>query len=146
MVEERGASRALDERNPMPIELLQLREVPLPRSVVMVRLGSTTLDDERMAESCEDTLEKWGFFGFSVLELPPGGFDELARLSPILRGRRRVLIADSAKLLRDRFPLFPTGPYPHWTVVLSDSTQEQFSRVRSHFSEQDNPSYERRER
>ena len=127
----------------MPLETLQIREEPVPLAVVMVRQGATTLTDQRLTKSCEVTRARWGIFGFSVHELPPGGFEELARRSPILRERRRVLVADAADLLRDGFPLLPTGTFPHWTVVLSEPSQEQFSRVRGHFAEQANPSYER---
>lgn len=130
----------------MTLESLQLRDEDLPASVVMVRQGSTTLSDEKLSKACEVTRSRWGIFGFSVHELPQGGFEELARLSPILRNRPRVLVASSAGLLGDGFPLFPSGTYPHWTIVLSESSRRQFSRVRSHFNEQANPSFDPRGR
>jgi len=128
----------------MALEPLQLREETLPSSVVLVRQGAITLNDDKLARSCESTQARWGISGFSVQELPAGGFDELVRLAPILRKRSRVLVAESARLLADGFPLFPTGTYPHWTVVLSEPTQAQFSRARAHFTEQANPSFDRR--
>jgi hypothetical protein len=132
------------ERRAVALEPLQLREETLPVSVVLVRQGAITLNDDKLARSCESTQAKWGIAGFSVQELPVGGFDELARLAPILRKRSRVLVAESAGLLADGFPLFPTGTHPRWTVVLSEATPPQFSRVRAHFTEQANPSYDRR--
>lgn len=126
----------------MPFETMQLRDDAVPVSVVMVRQGSTTLDDRKLTMSCEVTRRRWGIFGFSVHELPHGDFEELARLAPILRERSRVLVASATDLLGDGFPLLPTGTYPHWTVVFSEPTGEQFSRVRVHFTAQTNPSYQ----
>ncbi len=125
----------------MDLEPLQLRAEPLPGAVVMVRQGSVTLNDDKLARSCDKSYARWGVFGFSVHELPSGGFEELARLFPMLQRRPRLLVAGSAALLADGFPLFPTGAYPHWTVVLSEPSPTQFGRVRARFTERANPSF-----
>ena len=126
----------------MPLEPLQLRDVDPPRSVVLVRQGARTLNDERLAQSCEMTRARWGIFGFSVHELPAGGYEELARLAPILRRRPRVLEANATELVGNGFPLLPSGIFPHWTVVLAEPTAEQFRRVRSCFRERANPIFD----
>ena len=127
----------------MPREVIQLRDDRTPDAVVMVRLGSTTLDDQRLAESCEVAWDRWGLYGFSVFELPPGGYDELCELQPMVRSRRRVLVANASDLLANGFPLLATGSFPHWTVVLSQPTDAQFNRVRALFVERANPGFER---
>lgn len=128
---EAGASRIVLV---MP-EPLQLRDAPTPTTLVMVRFGSTTLEDARLRQNCEVTFTRWGLHGFSVFELPGGHYEHLARLVPILVDRQWVLEAAAAELLADSFPLLPTREHPHWTVVLAEPTPAQFARVRGHFSE-----------
>jgi hypothetical protein len=54
---------------------------------------------------------------------------------PLLVHRQYIFEAAGADLLSDGFPLFPTGEYTHWTVVLAEPTLTQFARVRRHFSD-----------
>lgn len=75
---EAGASRIVLV---MP-EPLQLRDAPTPTTLVMVRFGSTTLEDARLRQNCEVTFTRWGLHGFSVFELPGGHYEHLARLVP----------------------------------------------------------------
>ena len=116
-------------------EPLQLREAAAPTTLVMVRFGRTTLEDDKLRQNCEVTFARWGLHGFSVFELPDGDYGRLARLIPLLIDRQWVLEAAGSKLLADGFPLLPTRDHPHWTVVLAEPTPAQFSRVRRHFSE-----------
>jgi hypothetical protein len=78
---------------------------------------------------------RWALHGFSVFELPDGDYRRLARLVPLLVDRQWVCEAAGAALLADGFPVLPTREHPHWTVVLSEPTPEQFARARRHFSE-----------
>ncbi|HYN34303.1 MAG TPA: hypothetical protein VES40_16885 [Ilumatobacteraceae bacterium] len=81
-------------------------------------------------------------WGFSVLEVPEGDYDQLARLRPIVVERRQLLVADAAELIDDGFPLLPTLDSPHWTVVLAAATPALFERVRRHFRGPiENPAY-----
>jgi hypothetical protein len=72
-------------------------------------------------------------WGFSVLEVPSGDFEALARLRPLVAERRQVLVAHRPDLVADGFTLLPTLDAPHWTVTLSAPTPEFLERVRNHF-------------
>ncbi|MFM7686154.1 MAG: hypothetical protein ACKPDI_09560 [Actinomycetota bacterium] len=67
------------------------RAVP---GLVVVRLGARTLDDETLRRSVVECRERWGLWGFSVLEVPDGDYERLAQLRPIVADRRLVLVAD----------------------------------------------------
>jgi len=123
-------------------EPLALRsELAIP-GLVVVRLGAHTLDDELLRRSADECHERWGMWGFSVLEVPGGDFERLVRMRPIVADRRQLLVADGESLINDGFPLLPTLDAPHWTVVLATATVSQFERVRSHFrGPLDNPTY-----
>ncbi len=110
-----------------------LRDADVPALLSVVRLGSTTLADKHLVRSCEESYGRWGIWGFSVLEVPGGDYQLLARLRPIVAGRRFLLEADGRELIGAGFPLLPTLDRPHWTVALSEATAEQFSRVRPLF-------------
>jgi hypothetical protein len=110
-----------------------LRDQPMPELLVVVRLGAVTLSDTRLADACARTHAKWGIWGFSVLEVPDGDYQRLARLRPIVAERRMLLVAYGHELTSDGFELLPTLAFPHWTVVLPEPTPAQFERVRAHF-------------
>jgi hypothetical protein len=74
-----------------------------------------------------------GVHAFSVFEVPDHDFEELARLEPILRSRPKLLEASGPDLLTAGFPLLPTASHPHRSVVLSEPTAAQFTKVRAHF-------------
>ena len=106
----------------------------VPPTLVVVRLGSITMTDDRLAKACARTYERWAMFGFSVLEVPGGDdYGLLARLRPEVAQRRQLLVADGHALTADGFPVLPTLEHPHWTVVLAEATPAQFERVRRHF-------------
>lgn len=68
------------------------------------------------------------------MEVPGGDdFAQLVRLRPEVGERRQILVADGKELIADGFPLLPTLDHPHWTVQMSEPTEGQFGRVRSHF-------------
>ena len=105
-------------------------------------MGVNTMSDERLTESAEQCHENWGFWGFSVLEVPNGDYHRLARQRPAFAARSRILTADGHDLVEDGFPLLPNAP--HWTVVLATPTTALFNRVRAHFRGPiDNPAYRR---
>lgn len=105
------------------------------------------MDDDLLLRSVEQCHHRWGFWGFSVFEVPDGDYDQLARLRPIVAERRQLLVADARELIDDGFPRLPTLDAPHWTVVLASATAPQFSRVRTHFKGPiANPSYRPRSR
>lgn len=100
------------------------------------------LEPPMLFRSIDECHSRWGIFGFSVLEVPNGDFEELVRVRPIVAVRRQFLVADGESLVTDGFPLLPTLKAPHWTVVLAEPTPAQFVRVRSHFrGPVDNPLY-----
>ncbi len=72
-------------------------------------------------------------WGFSVLEVPDGDYELLARLRPLVRQRRLLLVADGHELVDAGLPLLPTLDSPHWTVLLSTPTPAQFARAHSLF-------------
>jgi hypothetical protein len=98
-----------------------------------VRLGSVTLADGALHRSVAECHERWGIWGFSVLEVPGGDYQMLARLRPIVATRRLLLHASGPDLVAAGFPLLPTLDHPHWTVLLSAPTTEHFEAVRRVF-------------
>jgi hypothetical protein len=115
------------------LEPLTLRPAHLPDSLVVVRLGSVTLSDAVLHRSTAETRARWGLWGFSVLEVPDGDYQLLARLRPIVRTRRRLLVADALSVVTAGFPLLPTLDHPHWTVVLAAPSPVHYDRVRGVF-------------
>lgn len=126
-------------------EAIVLRDEHVPPLLVLVRLGSKTLQDLHLSRSCDESYGRWRLWGFSVLEVPGGDYGLLARLRPVVAERRLVLEADGPELLADGFPVLPTLDRPHWTVVVSTPTEAQFERVRKHFRGPiENPAWARR--
>jgi hypothetical protein len=115
-------------------EPLVLRDVAIPELLVVVRLGANTLTDSHLERSTAECHHRWGLYGFSVLEVPNGDFDLLARLRPIVTQRRQLLIANGHDVIADGFPLLPTLDHPHWTVTLANTEPSTFERVRSLFT------------
>jgi hypothetical protein len=124
------------------VDPLSLRDRNVPAVLVVVRLGSVALDDGPLRKSVIECHDRWGLWGFSVLEVPDGDYRMLARMRPIVAARRRLLVADGLEVVEAGFPLLPTLDEPHWTVVLSEPTVEQFRRVRALFRGPiDNPAW-----
>lgn len=115
------------------MEPLTLRNETVPDLLVVVRLGSITLTDDALGKSVSESHARWGLWGFSVLEVPSGDYRLLARLRPIVATRRLLLVAEGRVLTAAGFPLLPTLDHPHWTVVLSAPSAEQFDGVRRLF-------------
>lgn len=112
--------------------------------LAVVRLGTVTLEDAALSKSVAECHDRWGIWGFSVLEVPDGDYEALARLRPIVATRRRLLVASGPGLVAAGFPLLPTLDHPHWTVVLSEASNDQFARVRAQFDGPiDNPTWTR---
>jgi len=119
-----------------------VRDAAVPDTLVVLRMGSNTLSDRALAQACERGYAVMGLHAFSVFEIPGHDYTELARLEPILITRPKVLEASGPELVAAGFALLPTGRFPHWSVVLSEPTVEQFGRVRSHFRGPiDNPTW-----
>ena len=114
-------------------EQITLRDEAAPPGLVVVRLGARTMDNDLLKRSVDECHDRWGIWGFSVLEVPNGDYERLARIRPIVADRRQFLIADAAELIEDGFPLLPTLDTPHWTVLLAEANAAQFERVRAHF-------------
>lgn len=115
-------------------EPIQLRSQRLPERLVVVRLGAVTLDDRRLGDACARTHDRWGLWGFSVLEVPGGDdYGLLVRLRPEVGLRRQILVADGRQLTAAGFPLLPTLDFPHWTVVLAEASAPTFERIREYF-------------
>lgn len=115
------------------MEALILRDDAIPELLVVVRLGAVTLEDQALRKSVAESHDRWGIWGFSVLEVPGGDYQLLARLRPIVATRRQLLVANGADLVAAGFPLLPTLDHPHWTVVLSAPSTQQFAGVRQIF-------------
>jgi hypothetical protein len=115
------------------VEPLTLRDESVPDLLVVVRLGSVTLADDALHKSVAECHARWGIWGFSVLEVPGGDFQLLARLRPIITTRRLLLVAQGRELVEAGFPLLPTLDHPHWTVVLATPSPDQFAAVRRVF-------------
>lgn len=125
------------------MEPLSLRDREVPEVLAVVRLGSVTLGDDALAKSVAECHGRWGLWGFSVLEVPDGDYEQLARLRPIVATRRRLLVASGPELVAAGFPLLPTLDHPHWTVVLSEASADRFARVRLLFHGPiDNPAWQ----
>ena len=112
---------------------LVLRDDAIPELLVGVRLGENTLLDRHLRRSAEECHERWGIWGFSVLEVPGGDYDTLVRLRPIVADRRRLFVARGTDLVDAGFPLLATLDHPHWTVGLAAATAEHFAAVRRVF-------------
>lgn len=127
----------------MPEEPLVLRDTGPPALIVVVRLGSETLSDFQLTKRCQATSWRWGIHGFSVLEVPGrSNWELLARLRPEVTQRRLLFCAEGVELLARGFPLLPTLSYPHWSVVLSEPSPEQFARARRVFrGPEENPAW-----
>ncbi len=96
-------------------EPIILRDAAVPTLLSVVRLGSTTLVEKHLLRSCEESYGRWGIRGFSVLEVPDGDYQLLARLRPIVASRGFLLEADGQELiapasLRCRPSIVRTGP------------------------------------
>ena len=52
--------------------------------------------------------DRWGVWGFSVLEVRDGDYERLVRIRPIVADCRRFVVADAAELIADGFPLLAT--------------------------------------
>ena len=109
------------------MEPLSLRNRTIPAMLALVRLGSLTMHDDALDRGVTECHERWGLWGFSVLEVPDGDYTLLARLRPIVTTRRRLLVADGPELVAAGFPLLPTLDHPRWTVVLGEPTATQFA-------------------
>ena len=118
----------------MVTHLVPIRNEEVPDALVLVREGVNTLSDLALTQACQRTHEFMGLHGFSALELPEGDFEKLAKLWPLLRTRRRVMVASGKSLVTAGFALVPTMAYPHWTVVVAEPGTAQFARVRAQFS------------
>jgi len=114
--------------------LVSIRGGDPPEQLLLVREGVNTLGDEALRQACERAQAHLGIHGFSALEVPEGGFYELARLRPLLRTRSRFMLARGDDLRAAGFGLIPTLDHPHWTIVISEPTAAQFALVRLHFS------------
>ena len=126
-------------------EPLVLRDEDVVPGLVVVRLGARTLERDHLRRSVEESHQRWGIWGFSVLEVPDGDYNQLARVRPVVADRRQILIADGAELVDHGFPLLATLDWPHWTVTLAAATDAQFDRVATHFHGPfDNPAFARR--
>ena len=127
------------------LEPLALREAEPPGLLIVVRLGARTLEDDSLTRSVQECHGRWGIWGFSVLEVPDGDYERLARLRPIVTERRQLLTSDGHALISAGFPLIATLDAPHWTVVLAEPTLDQFERVRTLFNGPiDNPVFKGR--
>lgn len=115
---------------PSPTEL---RSESTPERLIVLRMGVNTLSDAALGRACLRAYDEWGLHAFSVLELPDGDWEHLATVIPVVRRRPKALEASGSELLRAGFPLLPTRGHLHWSVVLSQPTPAQFSRVRGHF-------------
>lgn len=113
---------------------LELRDDSVVPGLLVVRLGARTLDDESLRRSVEECHERWGIWGFSVLEVPDGDFEQLVQARPLIAERRQILVAEGSALVAGGFPLLPTLEAPHWTLVLASPTPAQFAKVRAHFT------------
>lgn len=119
-----------------------VRDSGVPEALVVLRMGTNTLSDNALAQACERAYAVMGLHAFSVFEIPNHDYAELARLEPILITRPKVLEASGPELVAAGFALLPTGRFPHWSVVLSEPTAAQFSRVRALFRGPiDNPTW-----
>lgn len=105
-----------------------VRDEAVPETVVVLRMGTTSLSDNALVQACERAYAAMGLHAFSVFEIPDHDYSELARLEPILITRPKVLEASGPELVAAGFALLPTGRFPHWSVVLSEPTAEQFAR------------------
>lgn len=114
-------------------EPLVLRDDPPPRALVVIRLGSTTLSDEKLTQQCARTHQRWGLHGFSVFEVPDGDYGQLARFAPIVTVRPKLFEADAPDVFEAGFSLIPTQDYPHWTIVCPEPTPAQFAKIRATF-------------
>lgn len=122
-----------------------LRDDRAPQRLIVLRLGTNTLNDRALGQSCERAYARCGLHAFSVLEIPNGNYELLGRLEPLVRKRRKFLEASGPDLLAAGFVLVPTLAYPHWSVVLSQPTPGQFEKVRGLFhGPVDNPVWEGR--
>lgn len=112
---------------------IELRDEPVPKRLVVLRMGVNTLNDVALGRTSGDAYDEWGIHAFSVLELPDGDWERLAAVMPVVRRRPKAMEASGPELLGDGFPLLPTRGRLHWSVVLSEPTPAQFERVRRHF-------------
>jgi hypothetical protein len=70
-----------------------VRDAAVPDTLVVLRMGSTTLSDNALVQACERAYAAMGLHAFSVFEIPDHDYAELARLEPILITRPKVLEA-----------------------------------------------------
>lgn len=123
-------------------EPVQLRVAPPPGTIVVIRLGTQTLGDEKLAQQCERTHARWGFHGFSVFEVPDDDFRLLARLVPIVTVRPKLFEARGGDLIEAGFPLIPKPTIRTGQSCGPTVTRTHFARVRTLFEgPKDNPAW-----
>ena len=96
-------------------EPLILREIGIEIAdvVVVVRLGTRTLEDDHLDRATAEAHGRWGIWGFSVLEVPGGDYRQLVRLRPFVATRRLLFRASAADLVTAGFPSSPP-----WTLAI----------------------------
>ncbi len=104
-------------------------EEPPDDSTIVVRGGLLSPDSvRRAAAKCR---EEHGFFGVSVYCAIGMSVAELvANVQPIGPDRyRQVRLASFGALRRAGFALWPTNPFPHFSIVLPDLDPATFARL-----------------
>jgi hypothetical protein len=116
------------------VKLVSIRDEELPERLVLLRFGVNTLSDASLARLCEESFARMGLNAFSVFGLPPGGYDELARLVPIFVHRRQFLEASAEDVIDAGYSLLPTNANPHWSVIVPAPTPHHCGIIRGLFS------------
>ena len=84
------------------------------------------MHDDLTRRSVDECHDRWGIWGFSVLEVRDGDYQRLVRIRPIVADRRQLVVADATEWIDDGFALLATLDSAHWIVSRPNSEDPAF--------------------
>lgn len=110
-------------------------EDPPPAGSALVRAGERGLDHDLLRRTATRTHAEFGYYGVSVYIALDGSVDELCGSVPALGRYGQIRLSVVRRLREASFALLPTGPRPHFSIVLPDLEDPTLERLGACFDE-----------
>lgn len=110
-------------------------EDPPPDESAVVRAGERGVDHDLLRRTATRTHAEFGYYGVSVYIALDGAVDELCGAVPALSRYGQIRLSDVRRLREASFALLPTGPRPHFSIVLPDLEDPTLGRLAGCFGE-----------